>query len=310
MKLKTELNKPVKFLESHLNSTTKLGLGIVAILAVGYTISSFFPENDVTKSSVMVVNVSKQNGGSGVILKSTDTGSTILTNSHVCRVIEKGGSVVHNNSQHKVFTYKHSLTHDLCLITVKSNLGVNTKIASNTPTSYYEKAFISGHPNLLPNVVTSGHFSGKMLIQVLTGIKKCTEEKEFEKFPDLCILLGGIPQIKEYESTLVTATIMPGSSGSGVYNEKQQLVGLAFAGGRDFSYAWTVPFEDVKFFLEFESKVLAELKPDEVNPVTASREENHEEAFNKLKDFCSNPDKAVSISSICKAIQRDLLWRH
>jgi V8-like Glu-specific endopeptidase len=46
--------------------------------------------------------------------------------------------------------------------------------------------------------------------------------------------VGGIPDIMQYDSTLVTATIMPGSSGSGVYNENKELAGVVFAGRANF----------------------------------------------------------------------------
>jgi len=65
---------------------------------------------------------------------------------------------------------------------------------------------------------------------------------------------------------LVTATIMPGSSGSGVFNEDMELSGLAFAGSGDLGYAWTVPYEDMMYFLNKELENLFETKtPDTIN---------------------------------------------
>jgi len=171
MKLKSVFKK----IES-IPMTLKLVIGSIVVLSLVHTSSTIIKKNDVTESSVKIVRSDQRSGGTGVIISSSNTESRILTNSHVCKVIENGGLVISPKGQFRVFSYTHSQNHDLCLVKVKDNLGVNTKIASNPPRKYYEKGFISGHPKLLPNVVTSGHFSGKMIIQVLTGFEKCSEE--------------------------------------------------------------------------------------------------------------------------------------
>lgn len=287
-------------------------VGTVIVASLAHTGLSLVKKNDVTQSSVMIVRSDRKSGGTGIILSSSNTESTILTNSHVCRVIENGGLIVAKSGEHRIFSFKHSQTHDLCLVKVKANLGINTAISNRKPRSYYEKAFISGHPSLLPNVVTSGHFSGNMIIQVLTGFKKC-EEEDFRN-PDtglLCLFMGGFPIVKEYESTLVTATIMPGSSGSGVYNDDMELSGVAFAGSGQLGYAWTVPFEDMHYFLDVEQEQLIETRtPNELDIKGLMRNQRSEhEYFEAASKACSDPNIASKIKNVCDLLNKDTLWR-
>lgn len=303
------LNKMFDLIEETPNSIKVLiGIAVIGLAVKGSL--PYFEKNDVTQSSVKILAGSRRSGGTGVILESGKLGSSILTNSHVCGLVEKGGLVETTKGIHRVSSYQHSRYHDLCLIKVKANLGINTKVASRHPRSYYEKAFISGHPSLLPNVVTSGHFSGNQIIQVMTGFKKCTaEDMSNPNLGLMCLLLGGIPIVKEYESTLVTATIMPGSSGSGVFNSDMELSGLAFAGSGSLGYAWTVPYEDVNYFLEVELQDKQDEKHvDAVLDIEAlAKQTESESIFLKAKEVCANPNN--EIKSICDMISKDTTWR-
>lgn len=125
-----------------------------------------------------------------------------------------------------------------------------------------DDARIFGHPNLLPDVRSQGHFSEKSTISILTGIEPCTEaDKADEGLNPLCTFLDGIPIIKTFEAILVTALIMPGSSGSAIVNHNNQISGVVFAGKQGLSYAFAVPYEFVANFLNNEVKVLPEQFP-------------------------------------------------
>ena len=52
---------------------------------------------------------------------------------------------------------------------------------------------------------------------------------------------------------LVTGLVLPGSSGSAVFDYKGYIGGVVFASGsRELYYALVVPYTFVKFFLEYE----------------------------------------------------------
>jgi S1-C subfamily serine protease len=260
----------------------------------------------------MITNLAKNSGGTGIVMESSDNSSLVLTNSHVCHVVEKGGLVSGRAGSFMVTGYKHSHVHDLCLITVDGNLKAHTTVATRAPTPFYESASISGHPHLFPNVVTTGHFSGKDIIQIMKGIKPCTDEqKENPTLGLICLVLGGIPEIEQYESTLVTATIMPGSSGSGIYNENKELSGVVFAGSKDLSYAWTVPYEYLHHFLDREAKLLDFEAPnttvDLASLINSKKDTEEADVFSKLKEVCASTNRA-KLGNICKLSDEDMVW--
>ena len=301
-----KLDKFFKYVESHIASPIKLiiGLAVVGLSVITYNVLN--PPNDIVASSVMITNLQGNSGGTGVIIKSTTSESHILTNAHVCGVVEHGGKVT---GQHgfslMVREYTQSQHHDICLIKVLGDLGVSTSLASSGPNFYYEKALVSGHPSLYPNVVTSGHFSGKSTIQIVTGFRECTAEELASPLGIVCQLIGGLPIIKNYEATLVTATIMPGSSGSGVYNEAGELSGLVFAGSKGLSYAWTVPYESIRFFLDKELRTLVPtIPPSEISIQSLMASQK---SWNALKFNCSI--KNAIVADYCKFIDSDILWR-
>lgn len=316
MALKKKIeNRLIDFLNDGLNLKTgvAIAVGFIAFLGLcAYGLSS--SKNDITAGSVMVTTLSGNSGGSGVILTSDDTESKVLTNSHVCHVIENGGIVTGSAGTFIISSYKRSENHDLCLITVNANLHYNTKVASRPGIPYYEHASISGHPALMPNVITTGLFSGRKIIQVMMGFRQCTQDDM--KNPNtaiLCMLAGGIPEIKSYDSVLVSATIMPGSSGSGVYNENMELTGLAFAGSGDLGFAWTVPYEDLYNFIYSEEKTLHEQKPSTLMDLSGPSGEgktsfDENAVIKKFQQICSSPDRDKA-KNVCELITEDMVYR-
>lgn len=215
---------------------------------------------DFAATSVQILEYTKSGGGSGVIYRSNTKGSTILTNRHVCMLTAKGGWVLANGKYYAVDGYKPSQFHDVCFVHIKENLGVATELAKQAP-ELYSAANISGHPNLLPHVRSKGDWSEEMVIQLVVDMKPCTEEdlNRMEKEGDFggllqCIFLGGIPVTKDFDAQLVTGLILPGSSGSAVFDNSGRIAGLAFASAsRDLHYALVVPYRYVKFFVTEES---------------------------------------------------------
>jgi S1-C subfamily serine protease len=287
-------------------------LGVMFVFANTLLNAFTSPANDMIDSAVAITNMARNSGGTGIVIESNQTRSYVLTNSHVCRVIEAGGMVSGSAGAFMVSSYKHSLSHDLCMITVDGDLKVSTKLAAHGPTPYRSTAFIAGHPSLYPTIVTTGHFSGRETITVMTGIKACTTADFADPAKAIaCLLMGGIPIVRSYDSVLVSATIMPGSSGSGVYNANKELSGVAFAGSGSLGYAWTVPFESVYNFLHKEQFELEAKKPtDLVNLFGNSGEKkNLDEAvfLKKLKEACSGPRKN-EIRDLCALADMDMVW--
>jgi len=292
-------------------------VSVITALVLGTLLGSLFissteAKNDPVKSTVAITTPDGRRGGTGIILSSKAGESRILTNSHVCKIVERGAVVQSQSGVHIITSYKHAENHDLCLIIIEDNLHVNTAVAKVGPVPFYEQASISGHPALFPTVVTRGHVSGDQIIEVLVGRKKCTPEDAQGPKGLLCILLGGLPDVRTYNATLVSATIMPGSSGSGVYNSKDELIGVAFAGQGNLGYAFTVPYDSMMFFLQGEKElpfVKAGSLTVESEQDESKREKELIEFIQKIRENCANPENRVKMGNFCRSVVVDQLYR-
>lgn len=268
--------------------------------------------NDLNASSVKITNLAGNSGGSGIVLRSSPTNSYVLTNAHVCGVVVNGGMVSGEAGQFTVSAYKKSEASDLCLIKVAGDLEYDTKLAKKLPKLYSEEVAISGHPALMPTVITEGRFSGREVIPILVGVKPCTpEDMEDPNKAPACIFLGGLPVIKNFESILASATIMPGSSGSGVYNKDGELSGVVFAGQGSLGYAWTVPYEQVLNFLFKEQRHLKYERPTNTTDLFGGRDSKSNSDsvfFSKLKKACESPMKE-QFEKLCNLLDSDVTKR-
>lgn len=267
---------------------------------------------DIHDSTVMITNVEQNHGGTGIVLRSSQSSSLILTNSHVCKVVEEGGVVSGVAGKFMVSSYKHSKKNDLCLIKVEGNLQANTVVAQTAPVPYRSEAVVSGHPALMPNIITRGHFSGRQVLQVMVGIKPCTaEDAENPQYGFLCMLVGGIPTMREFDSVLVSATIMPGSSGSGVYNSDNELSGVVFAGSGELGYGWTVPYQSMRDFLYSEAKTLPYKIPNNSKDIfgrSVDKSRQVEEVlYQRLHKACNGDDRN-KLLAVCETAKTDATW--
>lgn len=317
MSVNSFLKKFFSKVEKALSPRTKIAIGVGALILGGYGIRGLFGTTSMPDSTVMITNLAKTSGGSGVILSSGKVESKILTNAHICAVVERGGWVrTSTDHEYLVESYVVSPDHDICLVKVKSDLKVNTEVASSPP-QVYDAAHISGHPALLPNIVSDGHFAARKVIQLVKGFKQC-EEADY-RTPDgafYCMFFGVIPILKSYESVVVTALIMGGSSGSAVYNWRNQIVGLAFAGhGKSLSFAFIVPYEFLVTFLA-NVDTYPVSKPQYTLTLTelingTNSEDSFSEDFRKAKIKCTNTNEGYEseeLLAICNSMESSTLW--
>lgn len=237
-----------------------------------------------TKATVKVTNLTSDSGGSGSIVKVSETKSEVLTNAHVCGVVKDGGLV--HTYDHKVYfvsSYRISQMHDLCLITIQANLIHAASISDWSPVKF-EESTVAGHPRLLPTILTKGFFSDRLIVKIMSGVRDCQEEDKND--PDtafFCSMFGKVPVIKTYETMVVSSLIQPGSSGSAVYGSAGKISAVIFAGSGDLGYGLAVPHEYVYNFLEYESKLLPDVIPD--NEMISNRRSHPEKTKQFLKDF-------------------------
>ena len=223
----------------------------LSLICLLFASTGFAQDFDVLRSvTVKITDKSNSTGGSGTIVQTSSTRSTVLTNAHVCAILEQyGGGLVHSTAGvFPIKAYVKDKVHDLCGVRVAADLVSSTRVSRTAP-SHGDKIATSGHPYLLPQTVNYGHLSGRLSISLWFDTLKCSAA-EFNSNPMLCYWFGGIPVIKEFEARTISSMIAPGSSGSGVYNTDNELVGVAFAGiGRGISYGFIVPYEYVYSFV-------------------------------------------------------------
>ncbi len=302
--------KPVKWVKTR----ARLSAAALGLLAISFFVLSGPDYNrprtnaEMARTSVQVVRADAKAGGTGVILSSTPTETTVLTNRHVCKVIEHGGLVISESGTYLITGLKRSKVHDLCLVTVAADLGLSTEVSSRAPDPH-SGAAISGHPGLLPNIVTRGHFSQHKIIEVMTGIRKCTDEEIQGDLGIFCIMMGGLPEIHRYDSVVVSATIKPGSSGSAVFNDEGQIAGLAFAGsgGNSPEYAYAVPLESIANFVLREQRFLEMEVPD--NAVDLGTVRNERKQIEEVCDQAQTQRAKDFCELVQKAIERDIVWK-
>lgn len=226
-------------------------LTLIFGIMLGSSIATAFPNTtQLQEATVKITNMTKDHGGSGTIIGSATSGSLVLTNRHVCALTEEaGGFVITTKGDYLVQKILKSESHDLCLVYVTVNLNIQpVYVASQTP-ALGDDILISGFPFLMPRQTSQGKLSGNMEVTLITDIVECTEE-DFNKHIMLCLGLGGMPIINTYDSMTTNAIIAPGNSGSGVYNDKGELVGLVYAGmGRGLSPGILVPHAYIVQFL-------------------------------------------------------------
>ena len=196
-------------------------------------------------------------GGSGVIFRSSYKGTVILTNAHICDAIE-GGGTVYDSKPHTILAFKRSKLHDVCYIFIRANLFLDTQLSSSPP-EVNTKIYISGHPSLYPHIVSQGYVAGTDNYPIHMDDRACTEV-EMKASPMQCIL-SGHPILQSREAVIASALISPGSSGSAVFNDDGELVGLAFAAQGDIGYALVVPWKYLNGFVRHEAKTLKWERP-------------------------------------------------
>lgn len=258
--------------------------------------------------TVKITNMAGNSGGTGVVVKTSKSESEILTNAHVCGVVNKkpGKITTVSGRQHMITSVTKSPEHDLCIVTVAADLKHSVSVASQKPSNYSE-ATITGHPALMPNIITKGHFGDHTIITIMIGVKKCTDaDMRDPKNGMFCAFFGSMPILKEYESQVVSATIMGGSSGSAVLDSNGNLAGLVFAGNQGLSYAYIVPYEAVVNFLsrDFAAERAANGRstPWEGSDSEESQDEESIEESHTIELFskkCSIPNKPSKIEEFC-----------
>lgn len=280
------------------NLITMVVMSILIVSLIPLSLFYFFPNSanfTPENGAVMITNFGGTSGGTGSVVFTNESESAILTNAHVCGLLKNDGFVIDSSSKkHLVTSFQVSQMHDLCLVKVAERLPFALSLSKTAPKKM-DEARIFGHPNLLPDVRSPGHFSEKSTIQILTDVEPCNEnDKTNEELAILCQFLGGIPVIHTYEAILVTALIMPGSSGSAIVDTSGHIAGVVFAGKQGLSYAFAVPYEYIVNFLQNEIHTLSVQFPSHKVNLRSIIDASNRGLKDKVAEFCTTNKKQNS----------------
>lgn len=203
--------------------------------------------------AVKITNLAQTSGGTGFVFSSDEKGSIVLTNAHVCRLLEVGGVMEDSRHMKYLISPKNvvmDVYHDLCAIKMQHNWHIALKLAKHDVEAGDELTVV-GFPALMPVMITKGIASEKMIISVVDGVRTCTEEEKTAPETGLiCMFNNGLPVVIQREAQLMSNLIMGGSSGSPVFNKKGELQSVIFAGRGELSFSLAVPWDYLKSFTD------------------------------------------------------------
>lgn len=186
-------------------------------------------------------------GGTSFVVKAPSGKSFIITNNHICTMSKDGNLELHSDngvvSVHKIINSKLSV--DLCILEAGpySNTGFSVSLYSNVGS----KLYIVGYPGLQGPTLTSGYMFGYEIIQL--GEPVTAGEKCEGRVQSVDTIFGPAEYcLIEYFSGVTDARTAGGSSGSPVFNEDNEVIGVVFA-GNNFKTA-IIPLETLKTFLK------------------------------------------------------------
>lgn len=158
-------------------------------------------------------------GGTGFVVEAPSGKHYVLTNRHVC---DSARIFIGEDFMAMLSLVEAANWTDLCLLTAPSFLYNQAIEVSDTDLQPHDEVHILGYGMLIGLTRSDGYYVGRIMDQVLS------------------VVMPGY----------VTATVLPGNSGSPVLNSKGKLVGVVYASGGEIdNRALIVPLEDIKDFL-------------------------------------------------------------
>lgn len=218
---------------------------LAALLAVLLLFSIPRVRNPESEAIVEILTLSGNSGGTGFNVKYRGK-TAIVTNDHVCAVHVGGYVIVKNDSGQKFRKkiLKRNEVRDLCL--VEGIPGYTATVGENAP-ERFETLKVIGHPFLKMTTISNGQYLGsgvEFIMKQANEAGECadTEEVVETMFGRYCALA------MELSSTSIE--IHPGNSGSPVFNDSNEVVGVINSADNRDNKGMFVPLSYLKDLLE------------------------------------------------------------
>lgn len=207
-----------------------LSIKITILILLSVVTYSFYLHNtnikNIKKAVIVIENKTSNLNGSGLIVKKNDH-YFLLTNKHVCKPnnYEKEDWVFHNNDNYyyeEIHNNQkfHMLNYDVCFVKLKSKFyNLNHFYSVDYKVNSIVKLFLNKTNNL--NHLTQNRTS-KLIIQ------KGKYLKTLKAISFLNTSSSKVKVIKQQNSSVTNIKIIQGDSGSPLFNDYGELVGIAF----------------------------------------------------------------------------------
>lgn len=221
-----------------------IGFSIIWVLSFFFFVG-FENKKDLVLQNVVKV-LGERGGGTGVVVKYKQN-RFVLTNAHVCQLGHSTYLRIGSTNRNAVDITEvyESKRSDLCYISLFKQQLISMKgiTVAKKFGNYLEKAYVIGHPLLIPIVVSEGKYQKEWQVK--------------DKFNN------------NISVQIITNFVYPGNSGSPVVNENYELTNLIFAGfGYMGSLGIAVTYSDIKNFLDNELDSLDKIYLKEELPMS------------------------------------------
>lgn len=200
---------------------------------------------------VRILNTDGTSGGTGFLLRVPGGRSMLLTNKHVCGLADKDGRIVALTADgyyYNTTVLAQSTEDDLCFLNTPPTSG-GLELASDV--SDGQRVYILGHGLLEPIALAQGNLGGELFLELVVSVNQPCIQGQTEIDPGELGEFFGIENFcaQRFLSQMVTATTLPGNSGSPVLSETGSVVGIVFAGLDTGVRGYMVPSRRIEKFI-------------------------------------------------------------